>query len=106
MSTTKDMIDDAEFAKTRIANSNMSDNYKKLYIKLINLTTTATNGISPEEKIQKMTEAIQLLAVTQSTFVTEIDAKINVTVQKANRSQCLTCKAMKYVENQEEKEEH
>ena len=53
-----------------------------------------------------MTEAIQLLAVTQSTFVTEIDAKINVTVQKANRSQCLTCKAMKYVENQEEKEEH
>jgi len=51
MSTTKDMIDDAEFAKTRIANSNMSDNYKKLYIKLINLTTTATNGISPEEKI-------------------------------------------------------
>ena len=106
MSTTKDMLDDAEFAKSRIANSNMSDDYKRLYFKLISLTTMATNGISPEEKIQKMTEAIQLLAVTQSMFVTEVDTKINVSVQKANRSQCLSCKAMKYVEDMEEKEEH
>lgn len=58
MATTKDMLDDAELAKSYITNSSMSDDYKKTYIKLINLTTLATNGISPEEKIQKMTEAI------------------------------------------------
>jgi formylmethanofuran dehydrogenase subunit E len=99
MAMTKDIIDDAELAKSRIANSNMSDEYKRMCFKLIHLSTTATNGISTEEKIQKMTEAIQLLATTQSLFVTEVDTKINVSVQKANRSQCLSCKAMKYVED-------
>jgi len=51
MSTTKEILDDADLAKTCIANSSMSNEYKKAYLKLINISTTATNGISIEEKI-------------------------------------------------------
>lgn len=58
MSTSKIILDDAELAKSYITNSTLSDEYKRLYIRLINLSTLATNGISPDEKIQKMTECI------------------------------------------------
>ena len=86
MATTKDMIDDAELAKSYITNSEMSDDYKRTYIKLINLSTLATNGISPEEKIQRMTECIQLLAITQGMFMAGINEKIDSAVQKANKA--------------------
>jgi hypothetical protein len=58
MATTKVIFDDAELAKSYITNSKLSDEYKRLYLRLINLSTLATNGISPEEKIQRMTECI------------------------------------------------
>ena len=96
MATTKDILDDAELAKSYITSSNMSDDYKRTYLKLINITTMATNGISPEEKIQKMTEAIQLLAVTQGMFISNIDNKIEEAVAIANKVQCNECKAMKH----------
>lgn len=51
MALTKEITDDAELAKIYITNSTMSDDYKKVYLKLIGITTLATNGISPEEKI-------------------------------------------------------
>ena len=54
----QEIVDDAELAKSYITSSSMSDDYKKAYIKLLNITTMATNGLSPEDKIQKMTEAI------------------------------------------------
>lgn len=104
MATTKDIIDDSELAKSYITSSNMSDDYKRTYLKLINITTMATNGISPEEKIQKMTEAIQLLAVTQGMFMSNIDQKINEAVASANRVQCVECKAMKHAIQVEQKE--
>lgn len=104
MATTKDILDDAELAKSYITSSNMSDDYKRTYLKLINITTMATNGISPEEKIQKMTEAIQLLAVTQGMFISNIDTKIEETVAIANKAQCNNCKAMKHAISVEQKE--
>lgn len=46
------MVDDAELAKNYVLNnSSLSDDYKRLYLKLIKISTTATNGISTEEKI-------------------------------------------------------
>lgn len=94
MSTTKEALDDAELAKSYITNSGLSDDYKRTYLRLINISTLATNGISVDEKIQKMTEYIQLLAVTQGMYLANIDQKIDTAIDRANRKQCQECKAM------------
>ena len=94
MATTKEALDDAELAKSYITNSGLSDDYKRTYLRLINISTLATNGISVDEKIQKMTECIQLLAVTQGMYLANIDRKIDTAIDRANRKQCQECKAM------------
>ena len=94
MSTTKEALNDAELAKSYITNSGLSDDYKRTYLRLINISTLATNGISVDEKIQKMTECIQLLAVTQGMYLANIDQKIDTAIDRANRKQCQECKAM------------
>ena len=73
-------MDESELAKSYISNSDFDDDYKKQLLRLINTTTLTTNGISPEQKIQKMTEAIHLLAVSQVTFITKIDEKIEKSI--------------------------
>lgn len=100
------IVDDAELAKSYITSSSMSDDYKKAYIKLLNITTMATNGLSPEDKIQKMTEAIQLLAITQGMYMVNIEKTIDDAVQKANQKQCASCKAMKHAMEVEEEEKN
>lgn len=82
----------------------MSDDYKKVYLRLINTSTLATNGISPDEKIQKMTECIQLLAITQGMYLANIDKKIQQAIDVSNKKQCESCKAMKHA-NDIEKEQ-
>lgn len=96
MSTPKHISDDAELAKDYIVRSSMSDEYKRIYLRLINISTLATNGITPEEKIQKMTECIQLLAITQGMYLSNIDQKIQTAIDNSNKSQCNNCKAMKH----------
>ena len=96
------MLDDAELAKNYVTNSNLSEDYKRIYLRLINISTMATNGITPDEKIQKMTECIQLLAVTQGLYLANIDNKIEQAISKANTKQCQNCKAMKHAETVEE----
>ena len=51
-----------------------------------------------------MTEAIHLLAVSQVTFITKIDEKIEKSIQNANIKQCSSCKAMKHTTDIEEEE--
>lgn len=105
MSTPKHITDDAELAKNYIVRSSMSDEYKRIYLRLINVSTLATNGITPEEKIQKMTECIQLLAITQGMYLSNIDQKIQTAIDNSNKSQCISCKAMKHA-NEVEKADH
>ena len=105
MPMSKSITDDAELAKSYITNSNLSDEYKRVYLKLISISTMATNGITTEEKIQKMTECIQLLAVTQGMYLANIDKKIQTTIDNANIKQCVNCKAMKHA-NDIEQQEH
>lgn len=105
MATTKEMLDEAELAKSYITNSDMSDDSKRTYLRLINITTEATNGISPEQKIQKMTEAILLLAASQAKYIVSMDEKIDRAVQKANLKQCQACRAMKHAVEVEKREE-
>ena len=51
-----------------------------------------------------MTEAIHLLAITQVSFITKVDEKIQKSIQNANNKQCKTCKAMKHANDVEEEE--
>ena len=84
MAITKEMFDEAELAKGYITNSDLAEDQKLTYLRLINITAEATNGIPPEQKIQKMTEAIQLLAITQGMYMVNIEKTIDDAVQKAN----------------------
>lgn len=60
------MINQAEIAKAKLVNSSQhDDDSKKNLLNILAITTQATNGISPEEKIQKMTEAVLLLTISQ-----------------------------------------
>lgn len=104
MALSQEIQDESELAKSYVANSDLDDEYKKILLRLINISTLTTNGISPEEKIQKMTEAIHLLAITQVSFITKVDEKIQKSIQNANNSQCQTCKAMKHTNDVEEEE--
>ena len=103
MATTKEMLDEAELAKSYITGSDLSDDQKRTYLRLINITTEATNGITPEQKIQKMTEAILLLSAAQAKYVIGLDNRIDEAVRKANTRQCHDCKAMKHANDVEEK---
>lgn len=104
MALSQEIQDESELAKSYVANSDLDDDYKKTLLRLIHISNLTTNGISPEEKIQKMTEAIHLLAITQVSFITKVDEKIQKSIQNANNKQCKTCKAMKHANDVEEEE--
>jgi len=69
----KEIIEDVEFAKTQIMNSSLDDRVKKSFIRLLTTAAMATNGISTEEKIQKMTEIVLGLVMSQMTFLETVD---------------------------------
>lgn len=112
-------------AKIAAAND-LDEDYKNQLYDMISLTTTATNGISQEEKIQKMTEAMHQLTISQIDFITSINKHINksliesskkieaminttqqtiqTTIQNATISHCQSCKALRHAEDVEKKE--
>lgn len=104
MATSKIILDDAELAKNYVINSDMSDEYKRTYLRLINISTLATNGITPEQKIQKMTECIQLLAITQVMYIVDMDKRLNTNIDSKIEDKCKTCKAVQYVDNIEQEQ--
>lgn len=97
----KEIIEDVEFAKTQIMNSSLDDRVKKSFIRLLTTAAMATNGISTEEKIQKMTEIVLGLVMSQMTFLETVDQRI----ANANKKHCETCKAMKYTQQMEQEKE-
>lgn len=98
MSLSKDIIEDAEFAKHHLMQSSLDEKCKKQLLKLLDVSTEATNGISLEEKVQKITEAIQGMIISQITFLDSIDKKIVST----HEQRCNECKALKIANDIEE----
>ena len=103
------MINQAEIAKAKIVNSSQhDDDSKKNLLNILAITTQATNGISPEEKIQKMTEAVLLLTISQIQTSTSLPAQIesNITrkMQEYTDKRCQTCRAMLHVDKCEKEE--
>ena len=104
MALSKDIMEETEFAKSQVMNSSLESGWKKSILRLLNISTEATNGISLDEKIQKITEAIHGLVLSQINFISAIDKKI----ENAIENRCNTCKAFKHandVEFEKQKEE-
>ena len=102
MALSKEILEEAELAKNHLMNSSLDDRCKKSLLRLLNTTTLATNGLSVEEKIQKITESIHGLILSQITFLDTVDKKI----ETANKAQCVNCKAMRHANEVEEEKEH
>lgn len=98
MSTSKEIEEDFEFAKHHLMQSNLDDKCKRTLMRLLDISTMATNGISLEEKVQKITEIIQGMVVSQITFLDSIDKRI----VQAHDEKCKTCKALKLADEIEE----
>lgn len=98
MALSKEIEEDTEFAKNHLMQSSLNEKCKKSLLRLLNTSTLATNGISIEEKVQKITEAILGMVISQITFLDSVDKKI----ETSNKEQCKKCKAMKLANNVEE----
>lgn len=99
MAMSKEILEETEFAKNHImSHSNLDEKCKKSVLRLLNIASTATNGVSLEEKVQLTTEAIFGMVISQIAFLDTIDKKI----ENANKEQCKICKAMKHANEEEE----
>ena len=104
MAISKEIEEDTEFAKNHVMQSQLDEKCKKSLLRLLNTSKIATNGISIEEKVQKITEAMLGMVISQIAFLDSVDKKIEI----ANKEQCKDCKAMRLaddVEEQKKKEE-
>ena len=97
MALSKEIEEDTEFAKSQLMSSDLDAGSKKALLRLLNVSMEATNGISVDEKIQKITETIHGLVISQISFINSIDKKI----EKAAADRCATCKAYKHADDVE-----
>lgn len=109
MAISQEMINQAELAKAKIVNSGyLDDDSKKNLLNIVAITTQATNGISPEEKIQKMTESVLMLTISQvqmaATMPKQIQDNITKTMIEYGDKKCSTCRAMLHVDKCDKEE--
>lgn len=64
MSLSKEIAEDTEFAKNHLMQSSLDEKCKKQILRLLSVASEATNGISLEEKVQKITEAIYGMVIS------------------------------------------
>ena len=95
-----EIAEDLEMAKSTLTNSKVDDSIKKTLFRVLNISSTATNGISPEEKIQKMSEAVFSLVTTFVCFISSMDRHI----EKIQTKHCDSCPAMEFTN--EERDHH
>lgn len=64
MAVSDNIAEDTEFAKTKIMQMSVDEKCKKTLVSLLNNAAAATNGISLEQKVQKITESIVGLVIS------------------------------------------
>ena len=70
------ILSEAELAKTTVLNSPLDADTKRNLVTLITNSATATNGITPEEKIQSLTECMASLASALAMYMSKSDIRI------------------------------
>ena len=76
MSMKPNILSEAELAKTTVLNSPLDADTKRNLVMLITKSATATNGITPEEKIQSLTECMASLASALAMYMSKSDTRI------------------------------
>lgn len=106
MAMSPEIIENFEITKSHVLQSDLSDSDKNTALKLLNVCAVATNGISMEEKIQKMSESVFSLISWQMRFMTSMNSIIDAKIKSEHGSHCMECKAYKHaVEVEREKEQ-
>lgn len=70
------ILSEAELAKTTVLNSPLDADTKRNLVTLISNSAMATNGITPEEKIQSLTECMASLASALAMYMSKADGRI------------------------------
>lgn len=70
------ILSEAELAKTTVLNSPLDADTKRNLVTLISKSAMATNGITPEEKIQSLTECMASLASALAMYMSNADGRI------------------------------
>ena len=70
------ILSEAELAKTTVLNSPLDADTKRNLVMLITKSATATNGITPEEKIQCLTECMASLASALAMYMSRSDERL------------------------------
>lgn len=66
-----------DLAQSHVSNNTtLSDAYKAQLFKLLNTTAEATNGLTVEQKIQRLTESVFSLVVAHTIFICHNDENI------------------------------
>lgn len=76
MSMNVNVVSEAELAKTTVINSPLDADTKRNLVTLISKSAMATNGITPEEKIQSLTECMASLASALAIYMSNADSRI------------------------------
>lgn len=76
MSMKESIASEAELAKSTVLNSTIDDDTKRNLVLLISKAAYATNGITPEEKIQYMTECMSSLASVLALYISKTSSQI------------------------------
>lgn len=106
MAMSPEISENYELTKNHVLQSDLPDSDKNTALKLLNICALATNGISMEEKIQKMSESVFSLISWQMKFLTSINAIVENQTKKEYLTHCKECKGYKHaVEVEKEKEQ-
>src|SRR5574344_1108306 len=100
MAIKTDIVEDLELAKTYLSKSDLDDDMKKSLLKLLSNSSLATNGITPEEKIQLMTETLFSTVTTLVIFISSFDKKIH----DADIAHCQKCEVHEKIDALTQKE--
>ena len=76
MSMKVNIASEAELAKSTVMNSPLDNDTKRNLVTLISKSAMATNGITPEEKIQTLTECMASLASALAIYMSNADSRI------------------------------
>lgn len=106
MAMSVEISDNLEITKNHLLNSELSDEDKNVGLKLLNISALATNGISMEEKIQKMSESVFCLLSWQIRFIAKTNELVDKRMNELKESHCHDCIAYKHaVEVEKEKKQ-
>lgn len=108
MSVKASILSDSDLAKATVMSSPLDDDTKRSLVTLLTQSAQATNGITPEEKIQSLTESMCGLATSLAIYMSKADQRLTQieAEYKSEHPTDHTDKMKKYEQNLHDVEEY